>query len=68
MTVPQAAVAALEAGNDLMLLSNGDPDYEARAVDAMRAAVVGGQVSLAAVRASAARVLALRRRYAVTGG
>ena len=68
MTVPAAAVAALEAGNDLMLLSNGDPDYEARAVEAMRAAVEGGKVSLAEVRASAQRVIALRRRYAVIGG
>lgn len=68
MTVPQAAVAALEAGNDLMLLSNGDPNYEARAVEAMRAAVEGGRVSLAAVRASAARVIALRGRYPVSGG
>lgn len=72
MSVPQAAVEALEAGNDLMLLSNGDPSYEARAVEAMRAAIEDGHVSLAAVRASAERVLALRRRYpvidAVPGG
>jgi beta-N-acetylhexosaminidase len=68
MSLPEAAVAALEAGNDLMLLGNGDPAYEARAVDAMRAAVAGGRVSIDAVRASAARVLALRRRYPVIGG
>jgi beta-N-acetylhexosaminidase len=68
MTVPAAAVAALEAGNDLMLLSNGDPAYEARAVEAMRAAVEDGRVSLDAVRASAARVIALRRRYPVLEG
>jgi beta-N-acetylhexosaminidase len=68
MTVPEAAVAALEAGNDLMLLSNGDPAYEAQAVDAMRAAVAAGRVSPAAVRASAERVIALRTRYAITGG
>ncbi len=43
MTVPQAAALALEAGNDLMLLSNGDPAYEARAVDAMRDAVTERQ-------------------------
>jgi beta-N-acetylhexosaminidase len=63
MTVPEAAVAALEAGNDLMLLSNGDPAYEAQAVEAMRAAVTDGRVSIGAVRASAGRVLALRRRW-----
>jgi beta-N-acetylhexosaminidase len=68
MTVPEAAVAALEAGNDLMLLSNGDPAYEAQAVDAMRAAVAAGRVSPAAVRASAERVIALRTRYAIAGG
>jgi beta-N-acetylhexosaminidase len=68
MTVPEAAVAALEAGNDLMLLSNGDPAYEAQAIDAMRAAVTAGRVSPAAVRASAERVIALRTRYAITGG
>ena len=68
MTVPAAAVAALEAGNDLMLLSNGDPTYEAQAVEAMRAAVTDGRVSLDAVRASAARVIALRQRYPVAGG
>ena len=68
MTVPAAAVAALEAGNDLMLLSNGDPDYEARAIDAMRAAVTGGRVPIAQVRASAARVIALMRRHPVSGG
>jgi beta-N-acetylhexosaminidase len=68
MTVPEAAVAALEAGNDLMLLSNGDPAYEAQAVEAMRGAVAAGRVSTAAVRASAERVVALRKRYPVIGG
>jgi beta-N-acetylhexosaminidase len=68
MTVPEAAVAALEAGNDLMLLSNGDPAYEAQAVEAMRDAVVAGRVSTAAIRASAERVVALRKRYPVIGG
>jgi beta-N-acetylhexosaminidase len=68
MTLPQAAVAALQAGNDLILLSNGDPSYEARAIDAMRAAVDEGRVPLRALRASAERVVALRRRFAVIGG
>ncbi|HEY2705650.1 MAG TPA: glycoside hydrolase family 3 N-terminal domain-containing protein [Candidatus Dormibacteraeota bacterium] len=68
MTLPEAAVAALEAGNDLMLLSNGDPAFEAQAVDAMRAAIVAGRVSPAAVRASAERVVTLRKRYPVIGG
>jgi beta-N-acetylhexosaminidase len=68
MTLPQAAVAALSAGNDLMLLSNSDPGYEAQAVDAMRAAVMDGRVSAAQVRASAARVIELQRRYPVIGG
>jgi hypothetical protein len=51
-----------------MLLSNGDPAYEAQAVEAMRGAVTAGRVSTAAVRASAERVVALRKRYPVIGG
>jgi beta-N-acetylhexosaminidase len=68
MSLPEAAVAALVAGNDLMLLSNGDPSYEERAIDAMRAAVTDGRVSADALRASAQRVIALRQRYPAIGG
>src|SRR6266568_4423364 len=33
--LPEAAVMALQAGNDLLLLSNGDPSYEVSAIEAV---------------------------------
>jgi beta-glucosidase-like glycosyl hydrolase len=54
---------AVEAGNDMILLSNGDPQYEAEAVAAVRAAVVSGRISRAQIHASAVRVNALRDRW-----
>ena len=62
-SLPDAAVLAVAAGNDLVLLSNGDPGYEADAMAAVRAAVLSGRLSRAAVHASAIRVNALRDRF-----
>jgi beta-N-acetylhexosaminidase len=62
-SLPQAAVMALGAGNDLALLSNGDPSYEADALAAVRAAVLSGRLDRAQIHASAVRVNALRDRY-----
>jgi beta-N-acetylhexosaminidase len=62
-TLPQAAVLALEAGNDMIMLGNGDPTYEAQAIAAVRAAVVSGQLSWAQLHESAMRVNALRDRW-----
>jgi beta-N-acetylhexosaminidase len=59
----QAAVMALAAGNDMVLLSNGDPSYEASAIAAVRAAVLSGRLSWAQLHASAMRVDALRDRW-----
>jgi beta-N-acetylhexosaminidase len=61
--VPEATVMALAAGNDLVLLGNGDPGYELQAVAAVRAAVLSGRLSRAALHASALRVNALREEY-----
>jgi beta-N-acetylhexosaminidase len=66
--LPEAAVDSLAAGNDLILLANGDPALEERAIDTMRAAVTDGRVSADALRASAQRVIALRQRYPAIGG
>lgn len=63
--LPQATVDAASAGNDLLLLGNSSTDYEAQAIDALRAAIDRGLVPEDQVQASAARVLALRERYAV---
>jgi beta-N-acetylhexosaminidase len=62
-SLPEAAVLAVAAGNDLLLLSNGDPVYEADAIAAVRAAVLSGRLDRAALHASAMRVNALRDRF-----
>lgn len=62
-SLPDAAVLAVAAGNDLLLLSNGDPGYEAEAVAVVRAAVLSGRLDRAALHASAMRVNALRDRF-----
>jgi beta-glucosidase-like glycosyl hydrolase len=62
-SLPEAAVAAFAAGNDMVLLGNGDPGYEAEAMAAVRAAVVSGRLSRAALHDSAMRVNHLRDRW-----
>ena len=64
--LPQATVMALVAGNDLVLLSNGDPNYELKAKAAVRAAVLAGRVDRAALHASAMRVNSLRDRWGLS--
>lgn len=62
-SLPEAAVLALAAGNDMLLLGNGDPAYEASAVAAVRAAVLSGRLDRARIHESALRVNALRDRW-----
>ena len=62
-SLPAAAVMAVAAGNDMILLGNGDLAYEASAVAAVKAAVLSGQISWAQLHASAQRVNSLRDRY-----
>jgi len=62
-SLPQAAVMALAAGNDFVMLGNGDPSYEAQAIAAVRAAVLSGRLSWAKLHESAMRVNALRDRW-----
>jgi beta-N-acetylhexosaminidase len=62
-SLPDAAVLAMEAGNDMLLLGNGDTAYEASAVDAVRAAVLSGRLDRARLHESAVRVNALRDRW-----
>jgi beta-N-acetylhexosaminidase len=62
-SLPDAAVAAIAAGNDMVLLGNGDPGYEAEAIAAVRAAVVSGRLDRAALHDSAMRVNRLRDRW-----
>jgi len=60
--LPQAAVMALQAGNDLLLLSNGDPSYEVSAIKAVKAAVLAGRIDRTKLHQSATRVNAMRDR------
>jgi beta-N-acetylhexosaminidase len=62
-SLPDAAVAAIAAGNDMVLLGNGDPGYEAEAITAVRAAVLSGRLNRAALHDSAMRVNQLRDRW-----
>ena len=62
-SLPEAAVLALAAGNDMLLLGNGDPAYEASTVAAVRAAVLSGRLDRARIHESAMRVNALRDRW-----
>ncbi|HZB98065.1 MAG TPA: glycoside hydrolase family 3 N-terminal domain-containing protein [Candidatus Sulfotelmatobacter sp.] len=59
--LPAAALGALQAGNDLLLLSNADTAYEARAIDAVRQAVQSGALPVERIEMSASRILALPR-------
>ena len=61
--LPQAAVMALQAGNDMLLLSNGDPSYEVSAIKAVKAAVLAGRIDRTKLHQSAVRVNAMRDRW-----
>ena len=62
-TLPQATVLALAAGNDLILLSNGDPGYERTAMRAVNTAILSGRLDRGKVHESAMRVNSLRDKW-----
>jgi len=62
-SLPEAAVMALAAGDDMLLLGNGDPSYEAAAIAAVRSAVLSGRLDRTKLHESALRVNALRDRW-----
>ena len=61
--LPEATVLALAAGNDMVLLGNSDPAYEAEAIAEVRAAVLSGRLDRVALHESAMRVNAMRDRW-----
>lgn len=63
--LPDATVAAVRAGNDLVLLNNADPGYQAAAIEAVKQQVRNGTIGMDQVQASAARVIAMRARWPV---
>jgi beta-N-acetylhexosaminidase len=64
-SLPQATVLALGAGNDLVLLSNGDPNYEKAAMSAVQAAVKSGRLDRTKLHESAMRVNRMRDKWGV---
>lgn len=62
-SLPEAAVMALGAGNDMLLLGAGDPSYEAQAMAAVRAAALSGRLDRTKLHESAMRVNALRDKW-----
>ena len=64
--LPQSIVDAVAAGNDAVILADSDTALEDTAVRALHLAI-GQRISEAQARASAARVIALRQRYAPAG-
>jgi len=54
---------ALTAGNDMLLLGNGDPSYEVSAIAAIKAAVLSGRLDRTKLHDSAMRVNGLRDRW-----
>jgi beta-N-acetylhexosaminidase len=63
--LPEATVAAVRAGNDLVLLNSADAAYQAAAIEAVKQQVRNGSISTDQVQASAARVIAMRARWPV---
>ena len=63
--LPDATVAAVRAGNDLVLLNSADAGYQASAIEAVKQQVRAGNIPLDQVQASAARVIAMRARWPV---
>ena len=61
--LPDATVAAVRAGNDLVLLNSADAAYQASAIEAVKQQVHAGAIPMDQVQASAARVIAMRARW-----
>ena len=62
-SLPEATILALAAGNDLVLLANGDLGYEAETIAAVSAAVLSGRLDRAKLHESAMRVNKLRQKW-----
>jgi len=62
-TLPDATVAAVRAGNDLVLLNSVDAAYQASAIEALKRQVRSGGIGMDQIQLSAGRVIALRARW-----
>ena len=61
--LPDATVAAVRAGNDLVLLNSVDAAYQASAIEAVKRQVRSGGIGMEQIQLSAGRVIALRARW-----
>jgi beta-N-acetylhexosaminidase len=62
-SLPVATVAAVRAGNDLVLLNSADAGAESAAIEALKQQVRSGAIPIEQIQASAGRVIALRARW-----
>src|ERR1700687_2931270 len=62
-SLPEATIVARAAGNDMVLLANGDPAYEADAMAAVTSAVLSGRLDRTKLHESAMRVNSLRDKW-----
>src|SRR5215208_4190464 len=65
-TVAEAAVEAVEAGTDLLIVSS-PPQQQADAYDAVVAAVEAGEIPRSRIQKSVERVLGVKERYGLGG-
>jgi len=61
--LPEATIAAVRAGNDLVLLNSVDAAYQASAIEAVKRQVRSGGIEMDQIQLSAGRVIALRARW-----
>lgn len=63
--IGEAAVLAVNAGNDILLVSHGY-DHIINAIEAIEQAVINGQIDESTIDASVYRILQLKQRYHLT--
>ncbi|TMF50788.1 MAG: hypothetical protein E6I24_03160 [Chloroflexi bacterium] len=61
--LPEATIAAVRAGNDLVLLNSVVAAYQASAIEAVKRQVRSGGIDMDQIQLSAGRVIALRARW-----
>ncbi len=66
-TVAEAALQAVEAGADLLIVS-GPPDEQAASYDAIVAAVESGEIPRERIDASVQRIESIKNRYPLYSG
>lgn len=63
--IREAAVKAIEAGNDIILVCHGD-DYKASVLEALKEAVENNRIPISRIEESVYRILKLKRKYGLS--